>query len=652
MVDNGSIDGRFNELFLIFYIDEYGCYYYYNKCKDGKQFYYQSLLLQNKENTCMWMDYSTIKISDGEVLPAAQYYRYLVVLRGSGRFLAAGKTVPIVLHSFFTVPQNTTGRLESDTGTSFQLGCIEIRDFHSTSQSVTALSEKDTEYARRIFYLGLDMQDCTLPYADPETAVSVRIQDVCTETTAGKDGRWDCILPPLHTSVSETLTVSSTEGSTVYPDVMVGEVWLAGGQSNMEFQMRYDADFDAIVRLCEDPLFRFYDVPKAAVPEQLEMRDYSRFGFWRKAGSEDLQYFSAVAYYFGSALRENLQVPIGIIGCNWGGPRSSCWMSRETLEKCGPAWITDYKEGLKQIPDLEVAKKSFYSNMNLDPSHPFDHPVTDRLMYGVSLDELLHAFREMGGGPVFAVGPWSEWRPNGLYEEMLSKVIPYTIAGVIWYQGESDSEGHGDIYADMMCGLIDEWRSKWGRDFPFLMTQLAPLGNTDNEMIRASCAGFPEVRQKQEEVTRRMEKVYLASTSDVGHPYDIHPKQKRPVGRRLALLALANVYGLPLLSEAPKPSGITRDGKEVVLHFENAEGGLLLHGEKVNAMTLYTQEGKPLSPDTWTASVSGENVWLHLESAALTAAEIRFADTPWYEVNLYNIAGIPAMPFTIEIPES
>lgn len=488
-------------------------------------------------------------------------------------------------------------------------------------------------------------------YADPGARVSVSIQNVCAEAAAREDGRWECTLPPLQTSVSETLVVSSDEGASVYTDVLVGEVWLAGGQSNMEFQMRYDADFDAAVRLCEDPLFRFYDVPKASLPEQLEMRDYSLFGFWRKADPEDLQYFSAVAYYFGSALRDGLQVPIGIIGCNWGGTRSSCWMSRETLEKVGPEWITEYEEGLKQIADPDEVKKAVYSNINLDPSHPFDHPVTDRLMYGVEVDELLDCFREMSsGGAVFAVGPWSEWRPNGLYEEMLSKVVPYTIAGVIWYQGESDSEQHADIYADMMCGLIEDWRRDWGRDFPFIMTQLAPLGNIDNEMILASCAGFPEARKKQAEVTHRMKDVYLVSTSDAGHPYDIHPKVKRPVGKRLALQALAKVYGLPLVSDAPEPDRIIRNGDDLLLHFRNAEGGLILRGGQLQAMSLVSQDGTPLPQDAWTASVSGRDILIHLGSDAVSAAEIRFADTPWYEVNLYNMAGIPAMPFTIGIP--
>ena len=235
-----------------------------------------------------------------------------------------------------------------------------------------------------------------------------------------------------------------------------------------------------------------------------------------------------------------------------------------------------------------------------------------------------------------------------MYEQMLLKVIPYRIAGVIWYQGESDID-HADIYADMMCGLIDEWRKNWGYDFPFIMTQLAPLGNTDNEMILESCNAFPVIRKKQEEVTRRLKDVYLASASDAGHAYDIHPKNKRPIGRRLALLALDHVYGCPLVSAAPAPDRILKNENEIRIHFKNAEGGLVLNGEQIHDLELIEKDGVPVPDKYWTAEVSGENVVIRLEHSGLQVAGISFASTPYHEVNLYNMAGIPAMPFQEDI---
>ena len=247
-------------------------------------------------------------------------------------------------------------------------------------------------------------------YADPDAEVTVCIQGIEEKIQADPDGRWECTLPALHTSVEEKLVIRTDGGVCEYRDVMVGEVWLAGGQSNMEFYMRYDADYDSFLRLCEDPLFRFYDVTKVSEPEQLEMRDYSLFSYWRKSTPDDLQYFSAAAYYFGASLREHLQVPVGIICCSWGGTRACFWMSRETVEKCGKVWLEDYEEGLKNIPDMEAARKAYYADPNLDCSHPFDRPF-DKLLYGFSLEEFQPGEMTEDNTASFVIGPWHEWRP-------------------------------------------------------------------------------------------------------------------------------------------------------------------------------------------------------------------------------------------------
>ena len=481
--------------------------------------------------------------------------------------------------------------------------------------------------------------------AAPGIDLVITIQDKSVEAVCDENGHWGATLPPLTASVNETLAITDGSTQTVYKDVMVGEVWLAGGQSNMEFYMRYDAEFDSIVKLTDDPLLRFLDVPKASVPEQLEMRDYSQFGFWRKACPEDLQYFSAVSFYFASILREHLQVPVGVIGCNWGGTSSSCWMSRETLEKCGRVWIEDYENGLARIPDMDAEEKAYYANEESDTSHPFDHPGLDHVMYGLSFDELTELLQIMAASGSFpGIGPWSQFRPNGLYEQMLSRITPYTISGVIWYQGENDVP-HADIYADMMCGVIGDWRRDWNEELPFLMVQLAPLG-TDPDPVSER---FPLIREQQEEVTRRMEKVYLASISDSGHVYDIHPKYKRPVGKRLAWIALAKVYGHDILSDAPEPETAVRQGNEITVTFRNAEGGLFLRGEKVNGLQLFDPEGKEIPSDNWDARVQDNRLEIHIRDSYGTPDRVLFAKTPYYQANLYNMRKIPAKPFELEL---
>ena len=481
--------------------------------------------------------------------------------------------------------------------------------------------------------------------ADPGTEVIISIQGKTATALSNAEGQWTAELPPLDASVAETLVIMNGEVRTAYTDVMVGEVWLAGGQSNMEFFMRYDAEFDSVVKLTDDPLIRFLDVPKASVPEQLEMRDYSQFGFWRTASPDNLQYFSAVAFYFAAILREHLQVPVGVIGCNWGGTRSCCWMSRETLEHCGKIWIEDYENGLKAIPDLEAEEKAYYANEESDTSRLFEHPNLARVMYGLSFEELTGLIQQMAASGAFTgIGPWSEFRPNALYELMLSRITPYTISGVIWYQGESDAP-HADIYADMMCGLIENWRKDWKETLPFLMVQLAPLGEAPDP----SAAAFPLLREQQEKVTRRMEKVYLASSSDVGHLYDIHPKYKRPVGKRLALIALAEVYGKDVLCDAPEPESVSQRDGEISLKFRNAEGGLFLRGEKAEGLRLFDAEGKEIDSQHWDAGVHGSQLVIRLKDAGTAVCKVSFAKTPYYQVNLYNMQEIPAKPFELEI---
>ena len=195
--------------------------------------------------------------------------------------------------------------------------------------------------------------------------------------------------------------------------------------------------------------------------------------------------------------------------------------------------MDDYEEGLRKIPDIEAAEEEFYNSPMADHTNPFANEMTNRMLYGMSEKELLQLFTQFSGSDVMVIGPWHEWRPCGIYHTMAERVIPYAARGVIWYQGESD-EDHPDIYADMMEGLIGLWRNKWGIDLPFIMTQLAPLGTT----IGKGGEEYPKLREQQRIVAGRVENVYLCSIGDVGNSYDIHPKEKQPVGHRMALIAL------------------------------------------------------------------------------------------------------------------
>ena len=413
----------------------------------------------------------------------------------------------------------------------------------------------------------------------------------------------------------------------------------------MEFPMYYDADYEAVLRFCDNPMIRVYDMPKVASEEHLRRKDYSLFGFWRTSNSENLRYFSAVAWYFARSLQEALQVPVGIIGCNWDGSKSACWVDRDTLERCGAVWLREYEQAFSDMEDPEKAKEDYF-NSPMDASRPFDNEFRVRMMRGLPYEELVALFASFGDGGPFtpAIGPWHEWRPLGLYENMLKKVFPFTLRGVIFYQGESDWE-HAELYADMLEGMIGCWRKGFrDAELPFLMTQLAPLG----DVIGSGASAFPELREQQQRAADRISHVYLASISDAGHPFDIHPKHKRPVGERLALLARGHIYGEKVPCEAPYGVCMERQGDALVIRCVNAEGGLYVRGSSLNALLVEAPDGRALSEEEYAVSVEQDLIVITLSCPIENGAyRVCFAKTPYYEVNLYNMSGIPAKPFKL-----
>lgn len=480
----------------------------------------------------------------------------------------------------------------------------------------------------------------------PGELVTVTLQGQETSAQVGPDGNWSTTMQPLTASAAETMVIRGESGELILEDVAVGEVWIASGQSNMEFHMRYDKDYSSEKPVCANENIRFFDVPMISTEKGGRLFDYKKnFGFWRMADPEDLEWFSAVGYYFAKNLQPALDVPVGIIGVNCGGSRCACWMDEETIRECGPVWMEDYQNGLQSIPDLEKAEADYYNGGLGDHSQPFANPVSDRLMYGVSIEEIEAAFGSMAQLGGMVIGPWHEWRPAGLYHTMLEKVIPYAVRGVLWYQGESD-EDHPEIYADMLDGMIKLWRRRWGYRLPFIITQLAPLG----EAIGAGGRVYPILRKQQQYVADHTQDVFLTATGDVGHAYDIHPKEKQPVGRRMALLARGHVYGEKLLCDAPVPDSVNRDNDRIVVHFENAEGGLVLKGEAVEAVEVFLDGNKIAASDnTLEAEKSSLLVKIPGRQIADHAVEIRFAETPYFTVNLFNQSDIPVIPFTAKV---
>ena len=475
----------------------------------------------------------------------------------------------------------------------------------------------------------------------PGRSITARFgSEVVGRAMVSADGSWSTILPPQEAARGLRLVVSDEYEQIEFNDVAIGEVWIAGGQSNMEYFLAFDAERRAVLNGSMNPDIRFFDCPRTSYEGQLAEKDFSRFGLWRSCTREDLPYFSAVAYYFAAELQSSLGVPVGVVGCNWGGTAASAWMSEEMLAGAeGGVWLEEYRAGIAEL-DVERYAAGFRAE-------PLNH-MTDPLKKSVLSLLLSPGFPRLAQKALLAVvgrqmknmvvGPMHPWRPTGLYDTMLRCIAPYTARGVIWYQGESDAP-HADIYARVFGAMIHGWRALWGDDLPFLFVQLAPFG----EWMGSTGEAFPELRRQQQLVADTIPGTWMASSSDAGMKWDIHPKHKRPIGRRLALLARRHLYGQKVLADPPEflSAERTADGIEIRLR---VAGDLSLGRGRV-PVEVRSPSGDVIAPTG--IRVDGDR--LLLAGSFPSGSTVRFAWSAYYRVNVVDAAGNPATPFLIRV---
>ena len=494
--------------------------------------------------------------------------------------------------------------------------------------------------------------------ADPGQCITVTVQEKTASAITDENGRWRLTLPPLEASFSETMSVSDGEGSLTFDDVQVGEVWLLGGQSNMEFHMRYDFDFAKERPGCADDALRFFHWPEVSYPGQADEADYwKEYGFWRRCAPDQLERFSAVGYYFAKRLRRELGVPVGLLGCSWGGTPACAWMRRETaLANGGAAFVEEYDKALETL-DPEDYEQRFRRDPTSWKVDQLADPIYDAMLYGATISELLQKMRELGieaqnWDPL--IGPKWERRPGGLYESMLTPLSPYALRGFLYYQGETDGDTHPEAYETLFPALIWEWRALWGEDLPFLFVQIAPL----ERWMASSGEPFVTIRRAQQKTADTVPDTGMAVTSDIGMRRDGHPKKKQPVGERLALQALSRVYGKELLCEAPRLAAVSLEGRALRLRFAHTGSGLYLNkwtpcGEPAPTTCAgwlrVFHNGKELDGSKITP-IAGEDCLYLVGPAFVPKAvyRIELAQTGWHQVPLYNSANIPARPDTIE----
>lgn len=549
---------------------------------------------------------------------------YRSAIKNSTEYFHVEKTLPLMLNSV------KLWHLRSDDDR-----------FNEFGTEIWIKGEKRMIRLANVFQSGMVLQrDKRLPIwgkTQANQTVRIRIQGREASAQSDENGVWELELEPLHTSVKETLIVECIGERLTLEDVAVGEVWIAGGQSNMKFWMRYERSGREEKNVCANTKVRFYDVPEVIYEGQTQDFDFSEMGVWRKATREDLEYFSAVGYYFAKEIEDTLHTPVGIVGCNCGGTNSSVWMREESVQIYGKVWVEAFEETIRSR-DMDILWKKQCTNPMCDRGRPFADALTEFAFPITRTKEELDRFY-MEHESVFDPENMILFnKPGILFEMMVKKIAPYAARGVLWYQGESDDgEGKAEIHDKMLTALIHDWRNLWGQELPFLIVQLPGFEGWEEN----SNMYYSVIRSCQERVASTVPQTFLASISDAGEQYDIHPKNKKIVGHRLALLARGHVYGENLLCDAPVPDDYGVGAKEIRIHFANAKGGL----ECGNMEQLPLELNRDGNRIPSIAEIQGETLFLRTEAPLAGEIEITFAQGKYFHVDLKNQNGIPAIPF-------
>jgi len=461
-------------------------------------------------------------------------------------------------------------------------------------------------------------------------------------STSEKDDRFQVKLAPQKASEDNKLVINneSSQQKIVIKKVHIGEVWLAGGQSNMEFFNKYDKDWDKTKKLPENKKIHFYNVPQQAFEGHVTHNGPGRDGYgkWLNDKEKGFENFSAPGYSFARKIQEVLKCPVGIIGCNWGGSTASAWVPLSVLkEEPLKRYLDEYDEEVNKYDSFTLKELSLKSWEIED--NPANYKEFEQFIYGQDRKTQLE-WMEGQRDNVRPMGPYNENRPGGLYETMLSKVFPYSIAGALWYQGESDAGDRAPMYDKLLTELIQSWRKVWNDDFPFLLVQLAPF----REWLACTNDGYMEVRAKQELVADNVKDVYMTSIMDIGNEFDIHPKEKVEVGKRLAGLALSHVYQKlePAQTDNPRVDEVYVNGNQVIMTFTNTE----TLNKTTDENTIYIlKEDERVEPEDVT--ISENKIILHFKENLTLIKDLKVA-MGWDDyavINIKNEQGLPVIPF-------
>jgi sialate O-acetylesterase len=593
-------------------------------------------------------------------------------------------------------------------------------------------------------------------WCSPKDQIIVTLHDKEAKTITDLNGKWILTLPAMEAGGPYVLTVKSKIQTLSYKDVMLGEVWLCSGQSNMEWPMKSADGYRTEKKQAEK-----YAIREFAVPHTLSLLPIDDVGGeWKKSNAQNIGEFSAVAYFFAKELSQQLNVTVGLINASWGGSQAEAWISRETLlnterfkgyalsmpqtwqnadkrkddtvkafafrnktpvmysasalSRESPVFFQNWQKGnapsswdwqgkwssyrgkgfmqktvilseneTKQESKLRLADKDEYADVYINDKHIFSsilagspyitipagtwksgenslllHLSTqkDPSWYGPGIGgdkENLHI--KFSDTLVNIAG--SDWRlmpdfaskyeyekmnnrvASLLYNALINPIVPYTMQGVIWYQGENNT-GRSYEYRNTFPLLINDWRKRWNEVLPFIFVQLSSSGGQQSSNEGSTWA---ELRESQA-MALSLPKTGMAVTIDIGDPNDVHPKNKKDVGKRLAVNAFRQVYGLDIPHSGPSYQSVSFNKDTATLTFAHTYGGLVVK-DKYGYLKGFEVSGSDKKWYYAQAIIEKDKVKVWSNDVSLPVA-VRYAwtDAP-VESNLFNKSGLPAVPF-------
>ena len=461
--------------------------------------------------------------------------------------------------------------------------------------------------------------------ADAGEAVTVAICGHSATATADEKGNWKIALNPLTAGGPFEMTIVGKDNKPkLLKNVLIGDVWVCSGQSNMEFQLAKSLKANEEAPTANYPMIRHFKVGNNV--QDLPQENVE--GSWTVCNPQTVSSFTAVGYYFGRDLHKALNVPIGLLNASWSGSYAESWTSSKTLDS---------------DPDLLPTRQRSQKRL-LDYVHKLNTAVEMLKPWMVEAEKAtsenqmvppLHESINLPGNPLEATD-FASSRYNGI----ISPLVRFPIRGVIWYQGESNV-GRAWQYRKLLPALIADWRKAWGQpELPFYVVQLA---NNMQANPNPCDSNWAELREAQSFTAQTVPNSGMAVTIDVGEAGDIHPKNKQAVGARLALIARAKTYEEKIEYSGPQYESMKVDGKNVILKFQHAGSGLVAQNNEALKQFAIADDSKQF---VWAnAVIEGDAVVVSSDKVASPVA-VRYA---WQNnpegCNLYNKEGLPASPF-------